>query len=305
MSQAKQLEVILREQQLETNAASALLEAFGAPFEEAGEILADYQLIKVESEDDKKTMTEARTKRLALKRVRTTVENRRKELKADIVKQGRAIDSVARFVKEVISPAEEYLQLQEDYAAIKAKERADALLAEREGKLRDYVEDITVYDLAKMTDEQFQTLLDTEKANYQARQEAVRKAQEEAEAAAKAEAERQAQIEAENARLRAEAEAERKRREELEAAERARAADEARAKAEADRLEREALEASDPEKLRRFAVAIHTIRTEKLPSMSTARGSATVTVIADALESLEKTIEDSIAKFSSEEETQL
>ena len=44
--QTNQLQVILQEQNVPAEQAKSLIEAFGGPFEEAGEILANYQTIK-------------------------------------------------------------------------------------------------------------------------------------------------------------------------------------------------------------------------------------------------------------------
>lgn len=184
-----QLQVILKEQHVPKAQADALIEAFGGPFNEVGEILADYQTIKVTDITDTEGMQTARTKRLALKKARTTVENKRKELKENIVKQGRAIDSVARFVKEVIAPAEEYLQLQEDFAKLEAKRQHEAMLADRREQLgmRGAIPDR--YNYEGMSNDEFTALL----AELDA--EAKRKADE----AAAAEAERVKQAEAEKA----------------------------------------------------------------------------------------------------------
>ena len=149
--------------------AQQLLAEYGAPFTEAGEILAHYETIKVEDENDKPTMKLAREQRLKLRAVRVSVENKRKELKADIVKRGNAIDGVARFVKEVISPAEEYLQSQEDYAKIKAAERAALRKALRTETLAQYTDNTAVYDLESMSDEDFGALTDKLKSEHDAR----------------------------------------------------------------------------------------------------------------------------------------
>jgi colicin import membrane protein len=229
-----ELQVILKEQGVATENAKQLLEAFGAPFEEAGEILQDYQTIKVESEDDTDAMAEARAKRLALKKVRTTVENKRKELKSDIVKAGKAIDSVAKFVKEVITPAEDYLQLQEDFVKIKQQKELDERRAARLFELGGLVEDPSVYNIDALDDEQYVELVERltqEKSDREAAAKLAEEVRLKEEAAEKA---RQAEITAENERLKAEAvkrEAEQ-------------AAANAKANAEQDRLKAEAQKAA-------------------------------------------------------------
>lgn len=302
MSEAgtSKLQVIIEEQGITKSGMHPLIEAFGAPFTEAGEVLATYKDIKVKDELDLTTMAKAREARLILKKARTTVENNRKELKADIVKQGRAIDSVARYVKEQIEPAEKYLETQEKYAELKAAERAAKIKAERVEKLSKYVDDITIFNLDEMTDERFEVVLASAKAQKEAELEAERKAEEERLAREQAEREEQERIRLENERLRKEAEerqaaeakrraAEKKERERIQAeaeaklaaerAEREKLEAEKRAREEAERKEREAKEAEeralksagDKEKLTRFGTAIEVIRREKMPVMTSSQ----------------------------------
>lgn len=200
-----ELQVILKEQGVATENAKQLLEAFGAPFEEAGEILSNYQEIKVTGPEDTAAMAEAREKRLALKKVRTTVENKRKELKADIVKSGKAIDSVARFVKEVITPAEEYLQLQEDFVKIQEQQRLAELRETRLLELSGITDDAVLYDIDNMDEDQYTDLVERLKAEKVERERLAKAAEELRIKQEAEEKERQAAIEAENAKLKAEA----------------------------------------------------------------------------------------------------
>lgn len=192
--QNNQLQVILKEQHIDEEQGQELVKAFGGPFNEAAEILANYKDIKVTDVDDTDGMKAAREKRLALKKARTTVENKRKELKEGIVKQGRAIDMIARYVKDTIAPAEEYLQLQEDYAKLEAKRQHEAKITKRLEQLA--MRELTPlqyeqYDYEGMTDEQFTALLaDIDEAARLKAEEAKRL---EAERAAEAKAERKRQ----------------------------------------------------------------------------------------------------------------
>lgn len=210
---------VLANQNATPEIINQLATAFGAPFTEAGEILADYQFndkgeiiltektIVVTEESDKKVVAEAKSKRLALKKVRTTVENKRKELKEDINKTGQAIDAVARFIKTTIEPAEAYLELQEKFAEVKAAERAAKLKQERTEKLAQYTDNISAYNLDTMQEDTFNILLGELKVAHEAK---VAKAEEERRAneeAAAEERKRQEEIAAENARLKEEAEA--------------------------------------------------------------------------------------------------
>lgn len=217
-----ELMVILKEQGVTENHANELIAAFGAPFIEAGEILKDYRLdekgnliktagtIVVTSEDDVEAMKKAKADRLVLKNIRTGVERRRKELKEDSLRTGRAIDAAAKYVEMTIKPAEEYLELQEKFVEIKVKKEAAEAKAARIEQLMQYTDDISIYNLDEMGQATFETLLADLKKRHDD------KVAEEAAAAKKAEEERQAEIkrqeerDRENERLKKEAEAKQK-----------------------------------------------------------------------------------------------
>ena len=219
--QSNALEVIIKEQNVPAENAKALLAAFGAPFVEAGEILRNYTDIKVTDEDDLEGMQKARDARLTLKKIRTGVDAKRKELKEDALKTGRVIDGVARYIRETIQPAEEYLELQEKFAELKAAEAAAKVREQRIAKLHEYNADPAAYNLDAMSDGMFNAIIEQLEVTKQ-REEAD--AKEKAEAEAKAEAERvakQKETEAENERLKAEAAAKAKADAEAEAARKA------------------------------------------------------------------------------------
>jgi hypothetical protein len=304
---ANQLQVILTEQNVGAENAKQLLEAFGAPFKEAGEILADYDLIVVTDISQTELMATARTKRLALKEVRVSVEKKRKELKEDSLRTGRAIDSVARFVKDTVEPAEKYLQLQEDFAKIKEVERLEKLRADRLERLSEHTNTPGLYNYMDITDEQFDEVIAGLKRSKEAEAAAALKAEQERIAAEKAEAERQKKIQAENARLKREAAArdkqeaeERKAREDQEAARRAeQAKKDAAARAEAERIQREAdakLEAEQAkrEKLEREQQEKDAAEAKKLADAEAAKRQAELApdkekllAFADSLEKIE------------------
>lgn len=327
-----QLEVIIKEQEVSKSDAQRLAEAFGAPFTEAGEVLATYQELKVKDELDLATMAKAREARLILKKARTTVENNRKELKSDIVKQGKAIDVIARTVKEMIEPAEKYLETQEKYAELKAAARQAEIKAKRVEQLSQYVDDISIFNLDEMTDERFEVVLESAKSQKEAEIALEKKREEERLEAERKEREEQERIRLENEKLRKEAEerekrekAEREKREkeeakrlEAERKERERIQAEADAKLAAERAERERLEAEkrareqaekeareakeaeeaaarsagDAEKLARFGGAIEVIRREKMPVMTSPEYRAIVDKIDGHLKAIQELCND-------------
>lgn len=220
------LDLIIQEQGIELSDARKLVEAFGGPFKEAGEILATYKEIVVTDESQVDLMAEAKKRRLILKKARTTAENSRKELKSDIVKQGRAIDSVAKFIKSEIEPAEQYLELQEKFIQIQEEKRIAELKASRIDVLSNYEDvNLNAYNLESMTTEEFDQLVDSLDVAKKAKEELALKEEEERKAAAEAERKRQEERDREAAELR-----EKLRVQEEEAA---------KVKAKADKLEKE------------------------------------------------------------------
>jgi hypothetical protein len=334
---SKELQVILTEQSVTGQSTKSLIEAFGAPFTEAGEILQTYQDIVVTDESQVDLMASAKEKRLTLKRIRTGVESKRKELKEDSLKTGRAIDSVARYIKDNIEPAEKYLELQEKFADIKKAEAAAKLKAKRIEELSQYTDDLSIYNLDGMEEETFAFLLAK-----------LKKESEDALAARKAEAERiekerlveierQKAIERENAKLKTDAEeqkkameAERKEaaekqavidaardkeladerakiealervnreKEEAEARENARIEAEAKqAKEDAEETERATLLAPDKEKLKAFAAGLDIVRREKLPAVKTKQAQDVINQVELELSKLFNMIMDKAEKL--------
>lgn len=276
---------------VEEDAAKALLAAYGMPLNEAGAILSTYKDIKVKDESQAYLMAEARQKRLKLRDIRIAVGKRHDELKADILKQGNAIDFVARTVRQYIEPAEVYLENQEKFAERAATMRKAELIIKRTTELLKYTDDTSMYNFENMADDAFEMLLKQLKAQRAQeeldRMEREQVAQAEAE---RAEKERAATLKAaETARKAAEklaraealkrraaekvADIERARREELEEAELKRA--------DAERIEfqqkeiarlelldtqKKAAAAPDKEKLNAYVMAMATVAAPELSS---------------------------------------
>ena len=287
------LQVILKEQGIAGDQASALVKAFGGPFNEAGEILATYKNIKVTNATQTADMMEAREKRLTLKKVRSVVENNRKDLKHDIVKQGRAIDSVAKFVKEAILPAEEYLEQQEKFVQIQKEKVAAELKAKRIQILSEYTDDLSVYNLEAMDDEQFNVVVKSLKEQQEAKAAAEAEAELQRIAEEKAREEEAVKVRAENEKLKAEAQKRQAELEKFAAEKKAREEKELRfkrleaeKKAKEAEAEKKALLAPDKTKLLAFAESIKKLAQES-PLVKS----------PEAMEILES-IEDQLVKLS-------
>lgn len=221
--------------------------------------------------NDKEGMKKAEGMRKQIKALRLDLEKVRKAKKHNALQEGKAVDSIAKEIKAMIEPTEEYLKEQEEFAKREKARIAEQVKAERKAQLDEYEFDTTFIDLGEMDEENYARLLETAKNAHEAKVKAEQDAaeaehkrqEEEAEkerqriAAEKAEQERirqeREQLEKELAAERAKAEEERKAREAAEkkrlaAEKKKRAEEQARLKAE-EEARQKALEAGDKEKL--------------------------------------------------------
>lgn len=262
MPNAESLEIIdgsdiIKAEGLSVESANTIKSSFKPLFSQAGEILAKSRSVVVTDASQKQAIKQAREFRLALKNIRVSGDKAHKDLKAEYLRTGRAIDGFRNILISLTKGEEDRLQAQEDFAERQEAARKQALKEEREAALRPYGVDTAFYALADMPAESFAQLLESSRITHEAKIEAARKAEAERIAREQAEAAERERIREENARLRREAaereaaakvEAERlaKIRAEAEAAlraEREAAAAEQRKRDEAARKEREAIEA--------------------------------------------------------------
>ena len=183
----------------------SIAKAFGAPFEEAGVVLEMYKELEVTNVSQTDKMQAAREARLVLKKTRSIIEKNRVILKSDSLKQGTGIDTIAKYIKSQIEPAEEFLQLQEDFIKIGTEAQAAKIKAERIEKLSIYANDLSLYNLDHMSDDQFDNLVAGLKAQNKADNEAKALEEKERLQALADEVKRQKERDAENEKLKKEA----------------------------------------------------------------------------------------------------
>jgi hypothetical protein len=233
-----------RELAVPDSLASDLLTAY-APYAVAGGVIKTRI-----AATDTVTPALARDFRLAMVKVRTASDKKRKELKADSLLRGKAIDGLHAMIELEAEAVERAMDEIE-----KAAERAEAarlakLREDRLATLRPYVTDPSAYAVEKMTDAAFAELAESSRLAYEARERARIEA--EAKAKAQAEADRKAAEEAAAARLeaaKAEAAANAKREAERAAADAIAAS--ARAKADAEMVAARAQAEANKAELRR------------------------------------------------------
>lgn len=280
-SEAKALEII-QQSELSSDEATSLKNALTPYFEQADEWVTKARTLKVTDESQVTEMLEARKARLALKDIRVNLEKKRKELKEESLRKGKAIDGMANILKFLIEPIEDYLEKQEKFVEIRETERKAKLEADRKAILEQNGVDTAFYDLKEMPQDTFDQLVLQAQESKRLRQEAEDRAEKERQAREQKEAEEREAQRAENARLKAEAEAreaelkkereakaklerEAKEKEEAEAKEKARI--EAEKKAEEKRLkdeEKRKAKMSDTDKVKSI---IDTLKAIRFPEM--------------------------------------
>ncbi len=240
---------------VEPQTATTLKESFLPFFEQAEEWKRKAEALVVTDATQVHDMKMARTARLALKEIRVNADKKRKELKEDSLRYGKAVQGVYNVIEFLIAPIEKHLQEQEDFVAIAEAKRKAELKASREMEIQPFAEFVALgLNFGEMTDEDYAKTLNGAKLQLQAKIEAEQKSEAEKIAKEKAEAEERERIRIENKRLKAEAEAKEKqlaeerakaeaeRKELEEKARKEKAAAEAKLKAEAEAKERQLAE---------------------------------------------------------------
>ena len=241
----------------------------GLPLDQAGNLFAPFAPLYAEAGKllaASKPITEpkaAREMRLKLVKARTAIAKAKDTAKADILRNGKAIDGFNNIARAMIGPEEDRLDAIEKEEERKLAAAKEALKSERMAILAKLGVDGAFYGLGEMPESAFNQLAEqakiaaeTKAAAELAAKEAERLAAEKAEAERvakeKTEHEERERMKEENARLKAErdaaeaaakAERERVAKEAAEAAARAKAerdAIEAKAKAEREEIERKA-----------------------------------------------------------------
>jgi len=191
---------------VEPSTAIELSNAFAPFLVQAAEWKEKAEALVVTDVSQVKEMADAREARLALQKVRTSADKKRKELKEESLRYGKAVQDVYNLIEGTIKPIEEHLHLQEKFAEIQRQKEVDTITLKRNKELLPFAEFVAVnLDLGNMSESDYQNVLKgammlTEiKAKEAAEAEAKRI---EAEAEAKEERER---IQKENERLRNEA----------------------------------------------------------------------------------------------------
>ena len=143
-----ELQTIIEKSGLQGHKAEDIVIDFQSYFDIAAEWEEKAKTIVVTDCSQKDAMEQARKGRLFLKEKRIAIEKRRKELKEDALREGQAIDGIAKILKGLIEPIELYLEEQEKFveiqqeaarrkAKLEADQKAEAERLEAERKAQE------------------------------------------------------------------------------------------------------------------------------------------------------------------------
>lgn len=175
-----QLVKMINESGLEQSQAAVLIEKFSDYQEIASEWKAKAEMLVVTREDQTKEMALAREGRLFLQKKRTAIESTRKELKERSLREGKAIDAIAKMLTALIEPIEKDLEGKEKFAERQAAARKEAVRQEREKRTGVYREFFPInVNLADYSEDEFVRMLAHAKEGYDKKVEQDRLAAEE------------------------------------------------------------------------------------------------------------------------------
>lgn len=230
------LVTVIKESHVEESTALTLQNAFTPFFNQANEWVEKVKSIVVTDASQAEEIRQAREARLRLKEIRIQADKKRKELKEDSLRYGKAVQGVYNVIEYLITPLEKHLEDQERFVEIQREKIKTELRIKRESELAPYSEFIpSGLNLAEISEDDFQKILAGSKLQLQMKLDAEKKAEEERLEKEKAEAEEREKIRLENIRLKKEAE------------EREKLAEIERKKLEKETLEREKKEKAEKE----------------------------------------------------------
>tara|TARA_R110001592_G_scaffold71939_3_gene219538 strand:+ start:2243 stop:3406 length:1164 start_codon:yes stop_codon:yes gene_type:complete len=256
-----EFEIVPTEAGLELEAKNSLELAFKGFFSRAAEWKK-----QAESITDSKV---ARTARLEIRKIRIEAEKKRKELKADALLFGKAVDGANNIFLNLITPIERRLDDIEKAEERRIAAELKAMVEERSNQYTEFHDDSLPYpDLSNLTDEQFSSLLENAKTLKRLKLEELAKLEAERIEKERIEAEEREAQRLENIKLKAEAEerekaiakerADAEKLRKVQEAKQAKERAEIKAKLKAEAEEREkaiAKERADAEKLRKVQEA--------------------------------------------------
>ena len=195
--ESHELEKVVNESGLTQTKSEHYMEVFQPYIKSMGESGKKISMLNKENPTDD-DMRIARTIRLSLKDNRVASEKKKKDLKEDILTEGRLIDNLFGIVNNTSKKLEKECEEVEKFVELQEKAKKEKLKNERIELLSVYEVDTSFYDLENMPDAAFQSLYDGIKKQHEDKIAAEKKAEEEKIAQEKAQREENERLKKEN-----------------------------------------------------------------------------------------------------------
>lgn len=154
------LETITNENKLEQETAAMLKDRFLPIIETIKEWEEKAKMFIVTDVTQTKEMKMAREARLIVKNVRIKADKVREELKSDALKYGRTVQAIYNAIETHITPIEDHLMAQENFAKIKEEAAKDQRLLVRTGEITGFEKWIPYgTDIREMPEENYRIFL--------------------------------------------------------------------------------------------------------------------------------------------------
>jgi hypothetical protein len=153
------IEIAIAKFKVEPDTAMVLRQHF-EPFQAQAIEWADKAkdlIVTDETQTDR--MASAKEARLAMRKIRLSIEALHKELKEDSLKKGQLLDLIKRTLIGFIEPTEELLQKQEDFIKIRDEQKRRELRDARLKAIREYSNDYESIPVEDLTDIAFNTII--------------------------------------------------------------------------------------------------------------------------------------------------
>lgn len=188
---------VLQTELISPKLSETILQNFQQFFEEIGRYEEEAKSLEVIDENEVDKMKRARELRLTISKIRIEAEKKRKFLKEDYLRGGRAIQGVYNIIESLTIPIEKHLEQQEKFKELLEQKRKLEITEKRLNLLSEFVDDTSVYNLAEMSEAGFQELLNASKIAREQKLKAEKDAEDER-------IRIQKEIDAENERIRIE-----------------------------------------------------------------------------------------------------
>ncbi len=206
----------LDKSELDKNKQENLLVAFNDLFKQATDLIVQADQIEVTNESQLEEMKKAREIRLALVKVRTTIDKKHEIFTHDNVLYKRALDGLRALGRALTQPKEKELEAKEKFIENKERERKEQLRRERLDELKLFYanldfeqaeKELSYYKFEEMPEDTYRRHLENVKASFEKRETERKRIEQDRIEREERERKEQERIKAENEKLKQAAEA--------------------------------------------------------------------------------------------------